>query len=97
MTKIPSQFKFRNKFYVALCLCFCLILGYISLVGATVSNVVARQNAENESGALSQSVSELEFSYLSLKSEVTIDLARAKGFVDAPGVLTAKSEDRNEI
>ncbi len=59
---------------------------YVYLVGNTVYSVVSRQNTEKTLSVLQNDVEKLEVNYLELKSRVTADLARAKGFT---GISTA--------
>ena len=53
---------------------------YIYAVQATVANTVARQNLEDEVGSLSARLGDLEFKYIGLKNNITIEVAQADGF-----------------
>lgn len=51
-------------------------------IDATIHNVVARQNLENEATSLTLSIGSEEFQYISKRNAVTLELAYGKGFKD---------------
>ena len=53
---------------------------YIYLIGQIVFNVVERRNAETELKFLSNSLSQLEFKYLSKSREINLEYAKNLGF-----------------
>ena len=55
---------------------------YVYGVNATVRNTVVRQELESQVGNLTLKISEMEFSYISLKNNVNIDIAYARGYQD---------------
>ncbi len=46
-------------------------------------NVVAREKIERNIGALSTTIGDLEYKYMTIKNTVTLDLAYTRGFTDA--------------
>lgn len=66
---------------------------YSILVNKTIHNVVGRQELDIEMSALTSRLSELEFEYISMQNELTIDKAYALGFkeVSAPKFVSRKS------
>lgn len=78
--KITSKVSGRALFYVCAALLAIIFVIYVYLINATVMNVVAREDSEKEIAALSTSLGEMEFKYISLKNGVTLDLAYQKGF-----------------
>jgi hypothetical protein len=60
---------------------------YIVAVLATVRHTVVRQNLQRQVSTLSTEVNNLEFTYIALQNEVTLDLAYAKGFKDVSNPL----------
>tara|TARA_Y100001935_G_scaffold235865_1_gene220111 strand:+ start:535 stop:852 length:318 start_codon:yes stop_codon:yes gene_type:complete len=55
-------------------------VSYIYLVNRTVLNVVAREEIEETLSNLHGDVSELEFSYITLKNSITMHYALEQGF-----------------
>jgi hypothetical protein len=55
---------------------------YVYGVNATVRNTVLRQELETQVSNLTLKISEMEFSYISLKNNVNIDIAYARGYQD---------------
>ncbi len=60
-----------------------LIASYLFLLMMTVSNVVAREQAEASLSLSYSRIGELESAYLSKKNTVTLALARGLGYSDA--------------
>ena len=56
---------------------------YFYCVRTTISNVVARQNLENESSQLSLAIGSQEFSYITQRNAVTLALAHSLGFKES--------------
>ncbi len=88
---MPSQFKYQKQICVLTGVLGVLVLAYIGLVGSTVYNTLERQQGERQISSLTSELSEMEFSYLNLKAKINPELARSLGFVDADGVLVAKT------
>jgi hypothetical protein len=83
--KIPfwHTISTRTLFYLLTALLITVFGYYAYLINRTVMNVVARENTEREIAALSGTIGELEFEYITLRNAVTLELAHAKGFQDA--------------
>lgn len=67
---------------------------YVVYVNQTVRNVVRRQQLDREISSLNARIGELEFKYISMKNDVTIDKAYAMGFRD---VAETKFESRKTV
>jgi hypothetical protein len=90
MTKMPTQFRYQRQIIgLGSCLAV-LVFTYLGLVGNTVYNTLERQRGEKEISNITSELSEMEFSYLTLKAKINPELARALGFVDADEVIVAK-------
>lgn len=73
----------RVRLFWTLVVLFVISLGlYVYGVNATVRNTVVRQELEVHVSNLSLAISEMEFSYISLKNNVNIDIAYARGYQD---------------
>ena len=70
----------------------CLSL-YVFFIWNTISNTLTRQRAEKEIAQLQTKVSELEFSYVSLTSSMTLQKAKTLGFVELPLSSVARNTD----
>ncbi|MEK9184792.1 MAG: hypothetical protein AAB866_01335 [Patescibacteria group bacterium] len=68
----------------------CLFVFYIFLVRQTIINVVARENIEKNIGNMLSSISNLETKYMSVKGNISLDVAYAQGFknADSPIFIT---------
>ncbi len=55
---------------------------YMYCINTTVHNIVARQNLESESSALTLSIGSQEFRYITKRNSVTLAIARSMGFKD---------------
>lgn len=65
-----------------------LAASYIFLVNKTVLNAVEKEKIENEIASISSDLSEKEFTYITAKGKVTIELARSMGFVSSEDKTT---------
>ena len=90
MTKVAIYFSGQKAFGVVVALLVLTIASYFIGIGLTIKNVLKRQYAEKAMEEISPKVSELEFSYLTLKASVDIDKAHELGFVDASEILVAQ-------
>lgn len=59
---------------------------YMYFINSTIRNIVERQNLEAEASKLTLIIGSDEFKYISMRNEVTLDLAYSLGFKD----VTAK-------
>lgn len=66
---------------------------YIFFVSSSIVNVVVREEIEQEIATIYSDVGELEFTYLALKDDITLELAYDLGFTDIVGktFVTRKS------
>ncbi len=55
---------------------------YMYFVRTTISDVIARQNLENEASSLTLSIGNQEFEYISKRNTITLALAHSLGFKD---------------
>ncbi len=60
-----------------------IFASYAYLINKTIMNVVARESTERRIASLSTTIGELEFKHMTSKSQITLDLAYQKGFLDA--------------
>ncbi len=75
----------EKKIFWSLFLVFAfLLIAYGFLVNRTILNAVAKQNLQSQISSLNSSVDSLEFKYLGLENNITIDLALSKGYVSVP-------------
>lgn len=73
----------RQRFFWTLASACLLSLGlYIYAVNATAHNVAMRAALETEASSLNANLATLEFRYISLKNEVTLETARQYGFTE---------------
>jgi len=81
-----EKIEYREKqIFWGLFLVFALLLvSYGFLVNKTIMNAVAKQNLTKEISSLNSTVDSMEFTYLSLENNITMDLAAAKGYVAVP-------------
>lgn len=92
MTIAPSYTKSQKYFFILVALIGLCLSAYVFLIWNTISNTLSRQRAEKAITSLQTEVSELEFSYVSLTSSMTLDKAKALGFVE----LELSSVARND-
>ena len=59
------------------------IFAYIYAINATARNVAVRQNLERQIAEVSTKLDTLEFAYIELKNNVTMELAYQYGFQEA--------------
>jgi hypothetical protein len=95
--KIKNAEQPKAIFWVLLVvICLCLF-SYGYMVRASIVNIVERQDMEKEVASLGSRVLMLESEYVKVKNNVTLDSARALGFVavssqkfvDSKGTKTA--------
>lgn len=60
---------------------------YIYAVNATARNIATRQNLEREVAKIATTLDSLEFAYIGLKNDVTIELAYSYGFQEVKSPL----------
>jgi len=74
----------NNRLVLWLLLCtFTLSFGlYVVLINQTVRNVARLQTLQGELSQYTSHIGELEFKYIMLRNDVTIDTAHELGFID---------------
>jgi len=73
----------RVRLFWTLVVVFVISLAlYVYGINTTVRNTVVRQELESQVSNLTLKISEMEFSYISLKNNVNIDIAYARGYQD---------------
>ena len=60
---------------------------YMYAINATARNIAARQNLEREVVKLATTLDSLEFAYIGLKNDITIELAYSYGFQEVKSPL----------
>ena len=60
---------------------------YIYAINATARNIAARQNLEKEVAKIATALNSLEFAYIGLKNDITIELAYSYGFREVKSPL----------
>lgn len=91
---IPYDVRVR-AFWTLATLCLALLVIYIYAVNATVHNTLARQTLQNEAANLSTHISEMEYNAITLKNNVSLDLALAHGFQEVTSpIFITRSDGR---
>ncbi len=90
-----KTFSYTNQkiFFILASCCGLLFASYMFLVGFTVSNTLARQQAEQELVNLQTTVSELEFAYVNVTSDITLEKAKELGFVEVSHFSVARNDN----
>jgi hypothetical protein len=79
-TNVYSINKEKFVFWSLLGILFLSAGFYMYLINATVHNVVARQNLENEATRLTLSIGKQDYQYITLRNNITLGLAHSLGF-----------------
>ena len=79
------QLNIQHKRVVqsTLLILFILLATYVFLINQTVRQIVERKELESDNSVLGSRVSELEFVYMSHKSDITQERAYENGFFEA--------------
>lgn len=80
ITKTISYDTRTRVFWTFAVLSIISLIIYVWAINMTVRNTVTRQNLENDVASISTKIGELEFSYIALKNNVSLDMAYTKGF-----------------
>ncbi|MEX2010306.1 MAG: hypothetical protein WD874_00680 [Parcubacteria group bacterium] len=86
----------RVRFFWTLLISVFLISGfYMYSVSATAMNTASRKQLEEERAILATKISEMEFQYIALKNDVSIEVAFEHGFkeVIAPRYVSRSSSN----
>lgn len=74
----------RAKFFwVLVGASFVSLFTYIYAIHSTARNIALRQDLERQSTEVSANLNALEFSYIDLKNDITLELAHNYGFKEA--------------
>lgn len=75
------EYREKSIFWIFFFMFIFFLVSYGFMVNKTISNAVAKQQMEVEILSINSDVNSMESNYLSLKNDVTMDLAIAKGFI----------------
>ena len=84
--------------YLSIILIFLIVLSlcsYIYIINSTILNTVARQQDNREAARISSQISKLEYTYISLRGGINIDLAKSMGFEDNFSQVHFSNENQN--
>ncbi len=81
--KLNNQQK--ALFWIAIAAAFLCAILYGYFLNAAIVNVVEREKAEEKMARLNSQIADLEFSYISLKNVISLDLAYSLGYQNAEG------------
>lgn len=99
--KLLSQFEEHDRrIFWVLSIAFILALAfYLYFLSISVHAVVLRKSAEQEFIAVTSRINILESSYAELDKEISLHLARERGFVDvgAPLYVSAERDAQNVL
>ena len=73
--------------YTLLVALICAFGLYCFFIGSSISNVVAREKIQAESGNLNAKIASIEASYMDMKNKIDIEFANANGFSDAKKIV----------
>ncbi len=82
MTEALIQNKEKTIFWILFAVFFLCAGFYMYLINSTIHNVVARENLENQASSLTLAIGSKEFTYISLRNNITLPLAYSMGFKD---------------
>lgn len=80
LTKALSYENRVRAFWTMAALCLGLLFVYILSINATARNVADKQHWGREIAAINSELESLEFSYIALKNDITLELAHEYGF-----------------
>ncbi len=93
MNKVTKQLNINNIekqiFWGVFTLLLLLGTSYVFFVNKTILNIVERESFEEKIITLNSQISELEFDYIALKNNITIDYAHSVGFHNVDSVKFA--------
>lgn len=69
-----------RAFWLMLFVLLASVVVYMVAVRATIGNTIARSNLESTTNALVTQVGNMEFQYISLEDNISLQLAYSKGF-----------------
>src|SRR3989344_7858252 len=81
--KVLQLNREKTIFWALFAILFLFAGFYMYCIRTTISNVVTRQNLENEASSLSLTIGSQEFEYIKKHNNVTLALAYSLGFKDS--------------
>ncbi len=75
------EYREKNIFWSLFSVFVFFLVSYGVLVNNTIMNAVAKQNMEKEMATLNSEVNSMEFNYLNMKNNITMERALSLGFV----------------
>lgn len=97
MTKKVQIISYENKvhlFWTLVAVSIMSLFIYIYAINTTTRNIALRQNLEKQITDISTNLNSLEFTYIDLKNDVTIELAREYGFKEVKNPLYVSRASR---
>ena len=79
-TKTISYDHRVRFFWILMTISVLSLFVYIYAINVTARNVALRQNLERQTAGVSANLDSLEFAYIELKNNITIELAYQRGF-----------------
>ena len=76
----------KTVFWTLLAGVVLLLITYIFYANSMVHNAVSIKNIEKEMVQLKSKIGELEFSYISVKNSINLDVAKDLGFVESKNI-----------
>ncbi len=90
MTRTKTLISYEKRviaFWIMAASCLALLFVYIFSINATAHNIAEKQRFERENAQIKSELDSLEFAYVELKNEITIELAQNYGFTEAKNTL----------
>lgn len=85
--KVISYENRVRFFWTLAAICLALLFVYIYSINATARNIAERQSWERQMARINSELNSLEFTYIELKNDVTLELAHQYGFREARNPL----------
>lgn len=96
MNEVLQFHKEKLIVWALFCIIVFSLVSYMFFINMAVLNTVTLEETENSFATRNAEVSELEFSYISLKNSITLQYAYEKGFVEAKEVhFASRQSPRN--
>lgn len=80
--KILQLHTEKNIFWTLLGILLLCTAFYMYAINLTIHNVVSRQNLDNKASELTLSISSKEYTYITMRNNITLPLAYSLGFKD---------------
>ena len=75
------EYREKKVFWILFSVFVFFVLSYGLLLNSIMTKAVAKQNIEREMISIGSEVNSLESKYLNIKSKITLDFAKTRGFV----------------